>query len=626
MRGNTRKYHGLLVVADSDLKRKVVLSRLEEKITYDGNKEDFLNTNLYQGNVISPNGSLSLINKNLSDKLTLEYQIGEIKVVKQIQMLQHTDQVLISYKIKSPFFANLKVSPLVTNRSFHELSKYNDGNQFKLEQSSNTDVVIGLSETENLMINSSKFRFFQKNIVYNNFYYPVEEQRGYACLEDLIYFGTMVFDVFPEYETVINILFSYLTDKTHTYTQFSQYKSYVPEFFIESNPDKSKIEKLRDYIANGAKDFVVQSEKRTSVIAGYHWFEDWGRDTFISFKGLLLVTKQYDKAKKMLIDWSRYIKHGLVPNRPGLEEYNSLDATLWYIISVYNYYLATQDSDILIQLLPVIKNILNEFKKGTLYGIQIDENGFLISTDESKALTWMDAVYDGKPFTSRVNAPVEIQMMWFNVLNMFKEMMHIAKLDLYDNDLNEVYIDETLDKFKNNFEYSFWNSKTNTFNDFVKTDSANTQIRPNPVVGLHLPFQIVSPDKALSSLKVIGDKLLTPIGLRTLDPADKDYCKEYTGDQYQRDKAYHNGTVWPWIYGFYLKSYLVQNKNTNGNIQDAKNYVTARLEEMWDFIEKNKLNYLPEIFSAESLAPDGCISQAWNYAALMEVFDTLNNS
>jgi predicted glycogen debranching enzyme len=619
MLGNTRKYHGLLVVADENLKRKVVLSSLEEKITFDGDKEVYLNTSLYNGNVINPYGTKCIINKDLSDKLTLEYQIEEIKVIKQIQMLQYSDQILVSYKIKTPVFSNFKLTPLITNRSFHNLARYNNAEQFKIENATNTDIVVGLSEKASLIINSSKFRFFPKNIVYNNFYYPLEEQRGYESSEDLIYSGTLVFDVFPNNETVINVLFSYVTDKKQTITQFSNIKNYVPELGLVNRSEKPKLEKLRDYITQGAKDFVVQSPTRTSVIAGYHWFEDWGRDTFISFRGLLLIPKQYDKARKMLIDWSKYIKHGIVPNRPGLEEYNSLDATLWYIISVYNYYITTQDSEILIHILPKIKDILTEFKKGTLFGIHIDERGYLVSTDETRALTWMDAVYDGIPFTARINAPVEIEMMWFNVLNMFKEMINISKMDIYDSEITEGYINEQLDKIKLNFETCFWNANTNTLNDFVKLSSANFQIRPNPVLGLHLPFEIIPHDKAILTLNTIGTKLITPIGLKTLDPQDNEYCPEYAGNQYERDKAYHNGTVWPWIYGFYLKSYL----KINGNSEESKMYVRSRLEEMWDFIEKNKLNYLPEIFSAESLKPDGCISQAWNYAAFMEVLNEI---
>ncbi|MBP9758878.1 glycogen debranching enzyme family protein [Candidatus Dojkabacteria bacterium] len=621
LQGNTRKYHGLLVVSDDDVKRKVIVSTLEERLVFNGTEEEYLSTTTFNPNLVSPNGSVHLINKIIDDKITLDYLVGEIKVLKQIQMIPKNDQILVSYKISSPFLTNFKITPFLTNRSFHDLSKYNNNEEFSVKSESNTEVIWKLSQSEYLKINSTKFRFFPKNLVYKNFYYQVEKDRGYDYLEDLIYSGTLVFDIYPNHETTVNLLFTYLKDFKQSYISYSNYKSYIPLFEKNDPSEEDSLSKFKHYIEKGAKDFVIQTHKKVSIIAGYHWFEDWGRDTFISFRGLLLVTKQYDKAKKLLLDWSSSIKFGLIPNRPGLEEYNSLDATLWYIISIYNYYIATKDGETVFKLLPIIKSILSEFKKGTLYGIQINNEGFLISRDTSKALTWMDAVYDNIPFTSRVQAAVEIQLLWYNVLNVYKTLVVHSKNEFYNQDISENYIDSLIEKLEINFETNFWNSETNTLNDFINENEINCQIRPNPVIGLHLPFKLLSEEKAKLVLATIEDKLLTPIGLKTLNNEDSNYCPEYTGDQCQRDRSYHNGTVWPWVYGAFLISYLT----TYNYSEEAKDYVKNKIQKMWEFIETNKLNYLPEIFSAESLKPDGCLSQAWNYATFMEVLDALEH-
>lgn len=619
LQGNTRKYHGLLVVSDDDVKRKVIVSTLEEKLVFNG-EEAYLNTNTFNQNLVTPNGSVYLINKVINENVILDYLVNEIKVLKQIQMIPNNNQVLISYKISSPYLTNLKLTPFLTNRSFHSLSKYNEGSNFKIVTESNNEVILELAESEFLKINSTKFRFFPKNIIYKDFYYKVEKERGYDYLEDLIYSGTFVFDIYPKHETTINLLFTYLTDLRQSYISYSNFKTYTPEFQQINQENEDPITKFKNFIKRGSNDFVIQTHKKISIIAGYHWFEDWGRDTFISFRGLLLIPKHYDNAKKLLLDWSSTIRYGLIPNRPGLEEYNSLDATLWYIISIFNYYEATKDGDTVFKLLPIIKSILSEFKKGTLYGIQISDEGFLISTDETKALTWMDAVFDNKPFTPRIKIAVEIQMLWYNVLNIYKNLVIHSKNEFYDQDISEEFVNELIQKLELNFNSKFWNDETQTLNDFIKDDQINSQIRPNPVVGLHLPFKLISEEKAKLVLKTIDEKLTTPIGLKTLNSQDPDYCSEYQGDQYQRDKSYHNGTVWPWIYGLFLKSYLT----TYDHSEESKSYVMNKIIKMWEFIENNRLNYLPEIFSAESLKSDGCLSQAWNYATFMEVLDELD--
>lgn len=617
--GNTRKYHGLLVVANSNIERKVIVNRLEEKISFD-EKIEYLNTNIYKNNTVSPDGSKNLLSSSIDPELSLEYEVDGIKISKIIKLNKSSNQIEVIYYFRSDKDAKFSITPLITNRIFHNLTTHNfESNYNSFGENPHT---IELSSSEALEITGSFDSHDPKRDVYYDFEYPVEKERGYDYRENLLSIGDFNFNIKPG-ESSINIVFKY---KNSAHDNISDTKFGQPQQSLSSSPlfdpvlenkTDSDILEFKNFLQRRSKDFIVANSERKSIIAGYHWFEDWGRDTFISFRGILLTNNETEIAKSILFDWTKYIKDGLIPNRPGLNEYNSLDATLWYIVSIYYYWDHTKDSETVRQLLPQIANIIQELITGTKYGIKVLSNGLLISTDKTKGLTWMDAVLNDVPITPRLNAPVEIQMLWFNVLKIYKEFE-----EKINNISDNYYINLLIKNLKKTFEEVFWLKKYKYLADHFIDDQINIQIRPNPVIGLSLPFDIISKDKASKALGMIEYELLTPIGLRTLSPRHPLYIGDYSGSQEERDKAYHNGTVWPWLLGLYLKSYL----KAHNYSQAAKKYTNSKLLDFWNETKKQKLNYIPEVFSGDSLKPNGCLSQAWNYATLLEVIYDLENN
>jgi predicted glycogen debranching enzyme len=605
--GNTRRYHGLLVVSEKELERKVIINRIEEKILFHG-REEFLNTNLYKNETIQPSGHKWLKSYTLEKDIVFNYEIDIVKITKTIHLDNTRNLVNISYQISTPAPVSLKLTPLLTFRNINELKKFSDVGLFSI-QNTGENVKVFFPDEKILEIGGSFTEFFEEKYIYRDFEYPVEQKRGYDFQEDLISAGNFVFDL-ASGTNEVNICFEYLSQKPDIDTKLFSTQQ-------KSSLNDSKLKDFHNFLIEKSEDFLVKTYTHHSIIAGYHWFEDWGRDTFLSFEGLVLTQKRFELAKQILLEWTSYIKNGLVANRPEFGEYNSLDATLLYIISIYKYWLYTKDDQTVKNLLPQIAGIIEKLILGTDYEIYTLKNGILLTDQKEKALTWMDAVVDNVPVTPRANAPVEIQMLWFNVLNMYKDLEeHFNKsIDLY-------YLNTLINNLKQTFNKVYWVDKIQYLADFLDREVLNIQIRPNPVIGLSLPFDMLTQTQNEIVLERINLDLLTPVGLKTLDGKDSDYQGTYQADQKQRDLSYHNGTVWPWLLGLHLKSYL----KVFSKSQKAIDFVEGKLALFWDTLRKKKLNYIPEVFSADALEPNGCIHQAWNYATLLEVFNELEQN
>lgn len=611
--GNTRKYHGLLVVSNENIERKVIVNRLEEKIIKN-DAEFFLNTNIYKNNHRSPDGSKYLTHGIFGSDITEELNINGIEIEKIIKLAYNSNKVTVQYIINSPYVAKLQITPFLTNRSIDDLHKYSkeDLNKLKLEISKDTAISYlnnyELVYTKVEYSNTDNFNFSENKDIYYDFEYPVEIERGYNGHEDLFkLFNLNIGLDFGRNEIQISFRYKDISQNITNNAKYIEIEKKGINFIQQKKLDE--LAQFEEFLQLGSEDFLINYNQRKSIIAGYPWFADWGRDTFISFRGLLLTTGKFDFAREVLISWSDFLKDGLIPNRPSLDEYNSLDAVLWYIVSVYYYWDHTNDEELVINLLPKLVDIIDNLLKGTKYGIKVDDKGFLQWTESNKALTWMDAVYDGIPQTPRTGACVEIQMLWFNALNIVKTFDK-----KYNNSKYMYYLNLIIRNLETSFNKEFWVESKLFFADYIYDNYKNIQIRPNPIIGLSLPFNIVGARRSILTLQKIEQELLTKFGLKTLSPKDSGYISEYSGTQAERDKAYHNGTVWPWLLGLYLKSYL----QINGKVMDAKKHVRALLLDFWIELKRQNLHYIPEVFSAESLNPNGCLTQAWNYATLLE--------
>jgi glycogen debranching enzyme len=358
-------------------------------------------------------------------------------------------------------------------------------------------------------------------------------------------------------------------------------------------------------------------EART-VIAGYHWFTDWGRDTMISLEGLTLATGRAQEARLILRTFAGYVRDGLIPNmfpdgeRQGL--YHTADATLWFFHAIGRYSTVTNDRDTLRQLLPVLRDIIDHHVRGTRFGIGVDaSDGLLRQGEEGYQLTWMDAKVGDWVVTPRRGKAVEINALFYNALRLLENWIRAE-----DGDRAAQRLAEYADRMRDSFNRRFWFGAGGYLYDVVDSEAGDdSSCRPNQLLAMSLTHPVLDEDRWPSVLDVVRQRLLTPYGLRTLAPGHPDYSPKYYGDLRARDAAYHQGTIWPWLIGPYMDSWL----RVHPEQGDAARGILGAFP---DHLSEAGIGSVSEIFDAEPpYTPRGCISQAWSVAELLRALSRL---
>ncbi|HYN43572.1 MAG TPA: amylo-alpha-1,6-glucosidase, partial [Thermoanaerobaculia bacterium] len=363
-----------------------------------------------------------------------------------------------------------------------------------------------------------------------------------------------------------------------------------------------------------ADRFVVKRGEGWTVIAGYPWFTDWGRDAMIALPGLLLSTRRFDIARSVLETFARHVDRGMVPNRfpdEGTEpEYNNVDGTLWFVEAVRAYHEAARDEAFLRQVYPLLVEIVERHLRGTRFGIHADVDGLLSSGEPGQQLTWMDAKVDGLVVTPRSGKPVEVQALWHNALRI---------VALYAANLGDAFTAARLlalaDQARESFGALFWDEKSGYLADVVAPDGTrDLTLRPNQLFALSLHRPLLTGARAASVLRVVEERLLTPYGVRTLDPAHPDYRGRFEGGPAERDAAYHQGTAWPWLLGPLVDAHLA----VRGNSPDSRRTAAAWLAPLVDHLFGPGLGLLPEVFDGDPPhRPGGCVAQAWSVGEVL---------
>lgn len=359
------------------------------------------------------------------------------------------------------------------------------------------------------------------------------------------------------------------------------------------------------------------STGKQTILAGFPFFEDWGRDTMIALGGCCLATGQYETAKSILETFMEYCQKGLMPNlfpegkqAPG---YNTVDASLLFVLAVYEYYQKTGDEDFVKYTYKTMAEIVDWYKKGTDFGIRMDEDGLIMAGRDYDQVTWMDVRIGEILPTPRHGKPVEINAYWYNVLRIMEKFGK-----LFHEDKTEY--GELADQVKKSFEEQFWNEEAGCLKDVLSGTKADSQIRCNQIWAVSMPFSILSPEKERQVVEVVFRELYTSYGLRTLSPADGEFHPFYGGSQFERDLAYHQGTVWVFPLGAYYLAYL----KVNGYSDEAKEYVRGQLETMEAALREGCIGQLPEIYDGENPASSkGCFAQAWSVGEILRVYDAL---
>jgi len=369
---------------------------------------------------------------------------------------------------------------------------------------------------------------------------------------------------------------------------------------------------------------------RTTILAGYPWFADWGRDAFISLPGLLLSTGRFEEAKSVLITFATAADEGMIPNcfddrnGPGdslrsTTYFNSVDASLWFINAAFQYVAASGDSKTFMQeLMPAIHWIIDSYHKGTRFDIRADADGLITAGNDQTQLTWMDAKYDGVAFTPRCGKAVEVNALWYNSLCL------LAQFYINRDAENAKHYKSIADKVQKSFCELFWNESKGYLNDCILPDgSADESLRPNQIFAVSLPFSPLSAHQQKSVVKAVQNQLFTPYGLRTLNVQDSRYKGVYTGPQQQRDEAYHQGTVWAFLMGPFVEGFLKVNGFSRKSKKKAAEFIQPLLHHL---TEDGCLGSVSEIFDGDAPhKPRGCIAQAWSVAELIRAYQLINS-
>ncbi len=621
---NTRKYHGLLVAAfHPPGDRRVCLAKVDEEIEV-GNNIYPLSSNEFQ-NGIFPQGYSYLKEFSITPFPKHVCEVHDIETEKTLFMPFETNATVIFYKVtnRSNADAKLRVYPLVNWRHFHSVT-----DRWKTPMDTN-------ALKPRLVLESIGGRYHATGKWIEKLYYREEARRGESCLDDCYQSGCFEFEVksrkngnfaivaaADKDETVarrtIEDLPSGLQELTALYQRETErHENHITKFH-ETHANVSAFDWL-SLILKAGDAFIVKAADPgyRAIIAGYHWFEAWGRDTFVSLPGLTLVMGRFEDARMLFLSFSKFCDKGLIPNFiPDVMKqppaYDSVDATLWYVNAVLQYLKYTGDFDFVRKhLWATLKAIVEWHVKGTQFNIRVDNDGLL---SHGSRLTWMDAAIDGQAVTPRVGKAVEIQALWYNAL----KTMELLARRFNENDYAEECASMAA-KTRKSFLAQFWNAEKKCLRDVVTLTGPDDSLRPNQIIAVALDFNMLDAEKSKSVVDCVQHQLLTKFGLRTLSTNDHRYRGVYEGDRRKRDEAYHNGTVWPWLLGPFTRAFLRVNGSNDFQREYALKDFLLPL-----FTEKTSegcLGSIGEIFDGD--APHrskGCVAQAWSVAEPLRAY------
>jgi predicted glycogen debranching enzyme len=614
---HTRRYHGLLVAATQPpVGRMVLLSKLDETIALDGARFE-LGCNRYP-NAIHPQGFQYLKSFEKNFFPMFEYEAGGIRLRKTIAALHGENTTVVLYEVlAAPQDFYLELQPFVAARDFHSLAHANDFIRRDFSFENSVFRVRPYDGVPELLISVPGSNFESQPEWYRNFEYAVEQFRGLDFHEDLFNYGS--FRINLKNGSKLGVIVSTLHPDDRDAFELVQKEKSRREGLFTNLPIQDEFAKTLalaadQFIVRRGEDLPAETGRRT-IIAGYHWFADWGRDTMIALPGICLATRRFDDAKKILSVFAQSVSQGTLPNRfPDVgeqPEYNTVDATLWYFVAIYKYLQYTKDDAFVRdELLPVLQEIIAWHDRGTRYGIHVDEDGLLCAGEPGVQLTWMDAKIGDWVVTPRQGKAVEINALWYNALMIFAELSR-----RFNHEADAKLFAERAAKVKVRFLEVFWEEQNGYLYDWVEGAHRDSAKRPNQIFALSLPFPLIEGEKALKILKVVEEKLYTPVGLRSLSPDDSNYRPHYGGGPYERDSAYHQGTVWSWLLGPYITA-LVRVDGAAGRKRAAK-----VIENFKYHLSEAGVGTVSEIY--EGIAPHGprgCIAQAWSVGEILRAY------
>lgn len=610
---NARRYHGLLIAALSPPVRRVaLLSKLEETLTIDGRRFD-LSTNEYK-DAIHPQGFRHQVRFRLAPFPIFTYEIADLKLEKTVFMVHGTNTVVVQYEVEGARgrTVELEVRPFATFRDHHHLARKTDlSNPASLVRANGIRfrMIDGAPE---LHFGHTADALDMMSYWYDDFLYRVERERGFDCLEDLFSPFAMRFSLIPGRRASLIVS---LTPHEGFYADELREKELARRRALIAQAPQNDL--IRQLFA-AADQFIVARDGKKTILAGYHWFSDWGRDAMISLPGLTLSTRRFAIARDILLEFSRHLDRGLLPNRFPDEgeapEYNTADATLWFFEAVRAYLARSQDEDLIREeLYEKLVEIIRWHTRGTRFGIRMDEDGLLAAGEAGVQLTWMDAKIGDWVVTPRCGKPVEIQALWYNALRTMQDFAQMVA-----DSANNRWFKRLADDVRHQFNELFWNEELECLYDVVDRDVRDASVRPNQIFAVSLHHSLLDTERARKVLAIVERELLTPRGLRSLSPRDQRYQGRYAGGPVERDAAYHQGTVWAWLIGPFIAACLKIYGPSAEKARAARQLLNGFREHLFEA----GVGQVSEIFDGDAPhMPRGCIAQAWSVAELLRIAD-----
>ncbi len=614
---NTRRYHGLLIAATKPpVGRVVMLSKLEETLFIESQPFD-LSANRYPG-VIHPQGFRYLKQFRLDPFPIFTYEIEGIEIEKTVFMIHGENSTVVQYELNKnnhpEHIKNLRleIRPLIAFRDYHSTTHENGAINSTVEQSPGLATISPYQGLPSLQLAHNAVELLKTGDWYRNFEYDAERERGLDYAEDLFNPFVLQFDLLPRRPALM-----IASTEQRAVVQTNELR----EVEIKRRRSMTASSPIDDSFArdltNAADQYIVSRGNQKTVIAGYHWFSDWGRDTMIALPGLTLPTGKHEVARSILRTFARHVDQGMLPNRfpdaGELPEYNTVDATLWFFEAARAYLAYTADlAFVRNELYPVFTDIISWHVRGTRYGIKVDPSGLLPSGEQGVQLTWMDAKVGDWVVTPRRGKPVEIQALWYNALCIMADLAN-----RFGDEVCQKRYRNMATVASRSFNRLFWNENTGCLYDVTNGAPPDASIRPNQILAVSLTHSMLSPERAKRVVEKVQEHLLTPYGLRSLAPTDPQYRGRYTGGPWERDGAYHQGTVWPWLMGPFLTAYI----QVNGDSDAARLQAAEWLAPLKAHLADAGLGHISEIFDGDAPhRPCGCVAQAWSVAEVLRAY------
>ncbi len=607
---NTRRYHGLLVAAlDPPFARYVVLNTLNEELDVNG-QTYMLSTQQFKTNCVEPCGFENLNLFRLDPFPIWSYQLGDHSLTKHLFLIEGKQAVAIQYRASSD--CTLRVRPYISYRDYHDMMHVNSLLNQQLDIAPGRVRMSPYPGLPQLTMQYGEDGSFDAEGCWRrDFEYVVERERGMDEHEDLYSPGVITLELNAKGLAWIVVS---IKDENDTYsaqklkTLTDQYRG---KSVIANSPFEARLTSAADKFRA-----VREDNNRPVILAGFPWFAAWGRDAMISLPGVLITRGYFDEARGVIEGMLHHLNQGVIPNYypdVGAPEYNTMDATLWMFQAVWSYIECGGPlSWVKDVFYPIAKTIMRWHESGTFYEIHVDSDGLLYGGEEGTMVTWMDAKVGDWVVTPRIGKPVEINALWYNALCM---MAHWAA-EFEEADYAQK-MRGMADRAKESFEAKFWNEAAGCAFDVIDGPNGNeAKIRPNQIFTAALPFTLFDIEKRKAIMTVAKDRLLTPVGPRSLDPGDPDYHPHYEGDRHHRDAAYHNGTVWPWLTGPFVTAYL----RTFGRSKENVAYCKEIVNSFETSLLGDSLGSINEIYDGDPPhTARGCIAQAWSVAEILRV-------